>query len=286
MLKSILVAVFVAFLCTIAYGDTIVLTNGGKLHGKIIKEDEKEVTIQLPNKGTITVNRDQIKSMEKNEIEGPKIPPPSQSPLVPREPVKKPEDKKEDKEPEEKKPETKPDEKEGQLDPELKKRIEQLVAQLGHRKPSWRSNAKAELAKIGKAATPMLLKALDTGATTWARSGAAEVLGNIREEKAIDYLIRILGDPDRFVRDESSKALRKITGKNFGFDPFSSPQNREAAAKKWEEWWEKEKQKQKEEEEKKKEEERKKNEELEKKKAAKQAREEKEKESQPKPTRE
>lgn len=254
MLRLVLCGLLIGVLCAAVYADTIVLANGGKLHGKIVKETEKEVTIQLPNKGIITVKRDQIVSMEKNEIEGPKIPPPSKSPLVPEDRGKKDEEDAEKEEGEEKPetPESGKQAEEDKIDPELQKRIDQLVEQLGHPKPGWRSNARAELSRIGKAAEKALMRALDTAGTSYQRWGAAQVLGNIRSEKATEQLIGKLRDPDRFVRKEAGEALKKTTGQNFGFDPFASSQNRDVSIKRWEEWWEKEKETKKQEEEKKK----------------------------------
>ncbi len=245
MFRLVAAGVLTVVLCCIAYGDTIVLTNGGKLYGKIVKEktNEKEVTIQLPNKGTITVNRDQIERIEINEIKGPRLGPPSKSPLVPAQPKEK-----EPKEqPEKDKPlPGKPDQeekKEQPLDPELKERIDTFIYQLGlarkqHR--GRRNNAMAELAKIGGPAVPFLITALESGRSSKAKWGAARVLGDIGDKRATEPLIKHLRDSDQFIRKESVEALWKITNKKFGFDPLAQPQSRNAAARKWEEWWQKE----------------------------------------------
>jgi len=251
MYKLILAAVFVCILCSGVVADTIELKNGRKLFGKIVKEDEKEVTLQLPNKGIITVKQKDVEKIEKNEIEGPKVPPPSESPLLPANPEadKKEKVEKEENQEGEKTPPASPEPQEEKLNPEIEKRINELVSQLGHRTSGWRSNARAELSRIGKAAVPALIKALESGGTSFHRWGAAQVLGNIGDKQSREVLVKQLRDPDRFVRKESAEALRKITSQSFGYDPFAESQNREESAKKWEEWWEKTKEEEKKKEE-------------------------------------
>jgi hypothetical protein len=276
MFRLILAAILVAVICAAACGDTIVLKNGGRLYGKIIKEDDKEITIELPNKGEIIVPRKQVMSIQRDERTGPKIPPPSESPLMPAQPEKKKPQEGTEKKEEAAKPAPK-EEKEEELDPELKQRIDTLVHQLGRNKSGFRSNARAELAKIGKPAVPALIKALESG-NTWRGGGAAQVLGNIGDERATEPLIAQLRDTDRHVRKHMIEALRKIAKQNFGYDPEADASARDTAVKKWEEWWQKKKEeekKRKEEEAKKKAEEAKKAQEAKKKEAAKKAEEKK-----------
>jgi hypothetical protein len=229
--------------CTAAYADTILLKNGRKLYGKVIKQDEKEVTISIGEDSTITVKRDQIDNIQVDDIKGPEIPPRSSSPLVPLNPEKK-EGEAEEKGKDAEKPQVPAAEEEKkteELDPQTKAEIEKFIGQLDHHDAGWRNNAQAELTRIGKAAVPALIDAMRTGLTSWKRWGAAKVLGDIGDERAIEQLVRQLRDPDRFVRDHSGQALKKITRQNFGYDPFAEPAQREAATKQWEEWWQKKK---------------------------------------------
>lgn len=71
MKRFVLLAALLAFVCAAAYADTIVLTNGNKLRGKIVSENEKEVVINVSNMGTITVKRTKIKGITKDEHTGP-----------------------------------------------------------------------------------------------------------------------------------------------------------------------------------------------------------------------
>ncbi len=242
MFRLTLVALALGVLCSIALGDTVYLTNGRRLHGKIVKENNKEVVISIGKKQTITIPRDQVKKIEWNKRTGPDVAPPSTSENWPPKPEgkavepAKPEDKGEKTAAQpEKKEEEKP------LDPELKKKIETLIYQLGHRERGFRGRARAELANIGKPAVPMLLGALQRGRNSWTKQGAASILGGIGDKRATEPLIKQLHDSDKWVRKESVEALRKITSQNFGYDSEAEPAAREAAAKKWEEWWNKQK---------------------------------------------
>jgi hypothetical protein len=250
MLRLMLVAVALGVLCSVALGDTIHLTNGRKLHGKVEKENDKEVVISIGKKQTITVKRDQVKWIEYNTRTGPDVAPPSTSDNWPPKPEgKATEPPKAEEKGEEKKaagPATKEEEK--PLDPELKKKIETLIYQLGHREVGFRASARTELSGIGEPAVPMLIDALQGGRNSWTKQGAAQVLGTIGDKRATEPLVKQLRNDDKWVRKESAEALRKVTGQNFGYDPEAEPAAREDATRKWEDWWKK----QKEEEEKKK----------------------------------
>ena len=54
-----------------------------------------------------------------------------------------------------------------------------------------------------------------------------EVLRKIKDPRAIEPLIGLLGDENLAVRLKAAWALRKITGQRYGQDPSS-----------WQDWWE------------------------------------------------
>ena len=247
MVKVIVAGVLAGLAWGIAQADTITLANGRKLYGKIISENEKEVTLNVSNAGTVTVKRKEIEKIEKDEKEGPHVLPPSESPLVTPASEKKgvPQKGAEEKEKKEGEKAAAAGEevRKEEIDPKLKERIEALAAQLGHRQASWRSNARVELVKIGKQAVAILVNVLESGSTSFHRWGAAQVLGDIGDERATEALVKCLRDADEFVRKESNDALKKITRQDFGYDPLAGSEVREAAARKWEEWWQKQKEK-------------------------------------------
>jgi hypothetical protein len=66
-MRFLLAAAFLCAICSAVCADTIILRNGGKLQGKIVSENEKEVTIEMPNTGTITVKRANIREILKEK---------------------------------------------------------------------------------------------------------------------------------------------------------------------------------------------------------------------------
>ena len=42
------------------------------------------------------------------------------------------------------------------------------------------------------------------------------------------------------IKDSTNKALKRITGEDFGFQASASPRRRENAQKKWADWWDQE----------------------------------------------
>ncbi|MFH1421627.1 MAG: HEAT repeat domain-containing protein [Planctomycetota bacterium] len=213
--------------------DTVTLKNGGKLHGKVIMETEKEVVIEVAGSGTITIPKKDYISVEKNEKDA-EIPKTSWvTEDKPTEPQKEPAETTPGEEP--LKPEEKP------ISPELKAKIDELIFQLSHRKASWRSNAKAELAKIGKPAVDALIIALKQG-TLWQRQAAADLLGTIGDKKAIEPLIGALSDQDTLVCKGAVSSLSSLTNQDFAVDHKSPPAERQEAVDKWKKWLEKKKQ--------------------------------------------
>lgn len=262
-MKAIFCIVAVSFLFSISaflFADTITLRNGGKLHGKVIKESEEEIVLQVADAATITLRKRDVVSAEKDETVA-TPPPPSrvieeEKPEPAKEPPKKPAVK------EEPAPEEVPKtEKEPEPDPELKAKIDLHIAQLANRKAGQRNYAKAELAKIGKPAVSALIQTLKQG-TPWQRQAAAELLGAIGDERAIEPLIDALQDEDEFVRQNAINSLSTLTNQTFGFVHDAPESERQEAVKKWQDWLaQKKEEAKKKEEEKRKQEEKKKSEE-------------------------
>jgi hypothetical protein len=69
------------------------------------------------------------------------------------------------------------------------------------------------------------------------RADAAFALGEIKDLKAFDFLLKCLYDSNDNVRGNASLALKKISRKEFGYN-YSDPEDvRNRAAKLWENWW-------------------------------------------------
>ncbi len=87
------------------------------------------------------------------------------------------------------------------------------------------------LIKIGNLSLkPMVSVLADIHLSSSVRKELAKALGELRNSNAVEPLITILKDENRRVRASAAKALKKITGQNFGEDTI-----------KWQEWWDKNK---------------------------------------------
>jgi hypothetical protein len=257
----IVVVPFLLLVWGILLADTVTLRNGGKLHGKVIKESEEEIVLRITDIGTMTLRKRDVVSVQKDQTDA-TAPPPSQvtEEEKPAPAEEKPAEKASGKEEPANKeqPTTKQaDEKEAEPDPELKAQIDELIQQLALRRTGYRSNAKAKLAEIGKPAVSALIKILKEG-TDWQREGAAELLGTIGDKRATEPLINALPDTNEFVRKNAIDSLSTLTNQTLDFVYDAPEADRQEAVKKWQEWLAKKKEeeaKKKEEEEKKKREE-------------------------------
>ncbi len=73
------------------------------------------------------------------------------------------------------------------------------------------------------------------------RIAAFRILEEVGDDRAIEACIEGLSDANEYVREYANKALKRITGQDFGFVAVAAPRRRELAEAKWREWWEGEK---------------------------------------------
>lgn len=69
------------------------------------------------------------------------------------------------------------------------------------------------------------------------RQAAAEALEHVALVKSLPALIEALGDNDARVRHSAHRALREITGKDFGYEPDKPLKERQEAQDQWKQWW-------------------------------------------------
>ncbi len=69
------------------------------------------------------------------------------------------------------------------------------------------------------------------------RKTAVHIAGSLKLKTAISPLITCLSDPDQDVQKSANDALKKITEKDFGFNPRSTEKNRKEAIEAWCFWW-------------------------------------------------
>lgn len=137
------------------------------------------------------------------------------------------------------------------------RRTKELIGNLGS--PVWKTReaASTELLKSGPEILPLLMqvaghndlevsdrigvaiKAIqsrveDVGMEL---NPAIDVLAAIGDKKVIDLLVQLLDHPSASGRYTAEYALRRLTGKRFGFNTRDEPADRAKALAKWRKWW-------------------------------------------------
>jgi hypothetical protein len=69
------------------------------------------------------------------------------------------------------------------------------------------------------------------------RRTAALIMGSLKAEEAMTGLITLLNDPDKDVQESANSSLKKITAKDFGFNPSASQARKDEAVDGWKKWW-------------------------------------------------
>jgi hypothetical protein len=173
-----IVSLTLAILLTaaVATADTVVLVGGGTLDGRIVKESEDEVVIEVEGMGSMTVPRGRIREIRRDDGEEP--PPPAEDEPTPE-------------------PEPAPpagDDRAGPARPILDAYVAALPAD--QRVPSELvRKTLAELRPLGRRATPDLANALVTAKDWRVRLLAVKGLHPLSDSGAADALIHALGDP-------------------------------------------------------------------------------------------
>ncbi len=130
--------------------------------------------------------------------------------------------------------------KEVPIDPDLKARILELVANLERQRSRERVQAERHLEAIGPPSIPYLLP-LSKSENDLTRTAVMRLFHSFGDDRVIEPAIAGLLDDNEYVRDYAGKALKRITGEDFGFQAGASPRRREASHRKWTSWWEAEK---------------------------------------------
>lgn len=112
-----------------------------------------------------------------------------------------------------------------------------VVMALKHLKPQARRGAAFVLGQMqNKKAVPHLeemLKDEDEGV----RYEAAAALVDLKEVLGLHYMILALDHRSSNFRSEANKILVKTTGQDFGFDPAGLEEDRNQARNQWVRWW-------------------------------------------------
>ena len=69
------------------------------------------------------------------------------------------------------------------------------------------------------------------------RARSTHVAERLPIDQAIPSLINRLDDKDEVVRLTANHELKRLSGKDFGFEPWGSAKDRGAACERWKAWW-------------------------------------------------
>jgi len=137
------------------------------------------------------------------------------------------------------------------------KNVKSLIAKLGDKSYKVRENASSELVKYGPEVLPMLNAAANHKDMEISdRVGVAikvlqsrvedvgtelnphiDILAKAEDKQLIDMLLGLLDHASMSGRYTAEYALRRLTGKNFGFSTRDEPAGRNKATAKWRKWW-------------------------------------------------
>ena len=253
-----------------ASADTIFLKNGAWIDGVITFRNDVAIELEIGKIGKIRVPIEAIYLIEKNKRTGSEAPSTYVDPVGEQEFVSEDaEGKKNTKKKATKKAETNTqedldeleeedivlgsagedsdladavleyEEEEEEIDPELQERIEELVEELQRQKSRYRVRAERHLKAIGAPAIRYLLPVVKHEKDL-TRVAIMRLFHTFGDDRVVQPCIDALLDTNEHVRDHSIKALKKITGEDFGYYPHASPRRREQAQTKWQTWWRKE----------------------------------------------
>ncbi|MDA1264732.1 MAG: HEAT repeat domain-containing protein [Planctomycetota bacterium] len=128
----------------------------------------------------------------------------------------------------------------GALPAPTAKAWQSVLADLKHSNAGIRLDAIYALGETGDAdVIPHLIPML-SDADLFVRMATARMLEDLNARAGVPGLIDALEDNQSAVREAAMVALRKITSRNFGFEPMASPAERVKRVKAWRDWWKKE----------------------------------------------
>ena len=267
------------FVATPLSADTIFLKNGSLIDGKITHRDKKSVLLQIGDIGKLEIPLEEIYLIEKNKRQGGQLLKNSLDTKGKVEFVKEGKGKKRGasgkrskrsrsknsrkSQPGDEEVETDIDstdndsvdevdedetlveppilgEEEEKISPKLKKRIEDLIIDLDHKKRKNRVRAERHLKAIGRPAVPFLIPLVKSDRSL-TRVAVLRLFFAFGDERVIEPCIDSMLDINEYARSYANKTLIRITGEDFSFNADANPRRRELAQKKWAKWWEEEK---------------------------------------------
>ncbi|MBI4583368.1 MAG: HEAT repeat domain-containing protein [Planctomycetes bacterium] len=120
--------------------------------------------------------------------------------------------------------------------PELEEEIQTAVYELTRQRTRNRTRAESHLKNLGAPALPYLARIADHPFQL-ARRAVMRIIGEIGEWQGVPIAIEGLADEDEYVRVHAGEALRRITHRDLGYEPYAAPKARLEAQKRWKEYY-------------------------------------------------
>jgi len=186
-----LMMLFSAVIISTAAADTIILKNGGRMRGKIIEENEKEVVIKVANAGTITVRMSKIEEIRRDRTPEPK---PAEKEEIPQNlPVPRREEQPGHKKPSQKAKETPESMPSGPVSKIIERYAKSLKSR-GAVEIDTMEKYEKELLNLGTKATADLSIALKFSKDWRVRYLVVETFRDLKDPASIPALIYAFGD--------------------------------------------------------------------------------------------
>ena len=143
------------------------------------------------------------------------------------------------------------------LPPAARRRAGKLLADVDNESWRVREAASKELVRMGPRAAPLVARAAKDATGELAvraeqilaayraaqahrpslLNQAVDLLAGRKDKTVVDSLLVLLGHADGDIRHVTEYALRRITGKRFGYNAHAPEPERRAAARRWAAWW-------------------------------------------------
>jgi len=143
------------------------------------------------------------------------------------------------------------------LPPAARRRAGKLLADVDNESWRVREAASKELVRMGPRAAPLVARAAKDATGELAvraeqilaayraaqahrpslLNQAVDLLAGRKDKTVVDSLLVLLGHADGGIRHVAEYALRRITGKRFGYNAHAPKPERRAAARRWAAWW-------------------------------------------------
>ncbi len=143
------------------------------------------------------------------------------------------------------------------LTPEEKQNIEKLIADLGSNRWKVRQSAMEKLSRLDIRALPRISQVAESEDAEVASRAkhalkdlhakadnitselipAIDTFAAAGDKKVVAMLIELLNYPKHSIRYTAEYGLRRVMGKNFGYNSYDESDDRAKAAKKWRQWW-------------------------------------------------